>query len=293
MVGVGLVAQAVGADGMQLAAFLLQHVERVAVAHGVVEGRRAQYLHRARVGSGIGDVLPQVGQHGRSVVGREEHVGTLAHAQQAQLRRLGEVQLVVQRLRPAELVGLLLVHVHLHRIFSVGAARHGIDAQLHRLREVNGVGVRIDHQRVQRAVLRAQVEDSRARVLRRQRARHAVQVRSHGQRVGIVDQSALLVDGERIFRSRHVDDVRAVLALRAGGVHGARQRAQRECRHSRVVVGDDFRVVVLQAGTHAAEQQKPHSECNEFVFPHIYMSFLFVTACKFKQKNPKILLFHT
>ena len=68
---VGRVASRIGTDGVQLSTFLLQHIKRVAVAHGVVEGRCAKQHRQGLVL--IGKELLQVNNRCGAVGGRHQH----------------------------------------------------------------------------------------------------------------------------------------------------------------------------------------------------------------------------
>ena len=73
MADVGRVACRTGTDGVQFAAFLLQHIKRVAVAHGVVEGRCTEQHRQGLVL--IGKELLQVYDSSGAVGGRHQHEG--------------------------------------------------------------------------------------------------------------------------------------------------------------------------------------------------------------------------
>ena len=167
------------------------------------------------------------------------------------------------------------MHVHRHRIFPIGNARVGIDTHLDRLREVHRVGIRIGRQRILQPILRAMVDDSDARVLRCDVAEHVAHPGSHGQRVHIVDESTLLVDGKGILRARHRCRVGAILALRTRGMNGASHRTQRESHDGRVVVGDNFRIVVTQTARQHSEHRQQQSKVYESFF-HTYMCTFFL-----------------
>ena len=108
-----------------------------------------------------------------------------------------------RHLLPTENVAVLLVRPNLDHILPIGRSRLVIHAKFHGIREVDRVGRRINLQTVALSVFRAKIQHQRARIFRRSRENHLRHIGADGQRIDVIDQTLLLVNGEGIGGAQH------------------------------------------------------------------------------------------